>query len=458
MGLLRDAAKAAAVTWLGLDPYLPKPLASMIDLDTPTVDLIRRIQGGQLEQIAQTKTRWYLADLELAEHQADTGRIGLAAQLMRAARKDGVLLGVLSTRTDGLVRLPKRFRGDAEIIDDLEVGTDKPRSIFDEMLPPTELGILAADAELLGVACGELVAVPGQSFPLLVRHDPEFLYYYWSENQWYYRSIAGLIPITPGDGRWVLHFRGGRQAPWQHGMWKAVGQAWIRKQHAGNHKDNWEAKLANPARVATAPGAAAEEQKQEWFRAVMAWGINSVFGVGPGYDVKLLESNGRGWESFDKTAESSNNEFMIALAGQIVTTDGGVGFANADIHQSIRADLIKATADALAHTINTQVLPQYIEQVYGATDRSVVMEWDVTPPQDRTSEAQSLVTAANAISAIGAALLPYGLTPDVAQICTRFGIPVQGDLDGDGNPDIKVAVKPNLRLVENTQEGDKAAP
>ena len=83
-------------------------------------------------------------------------------------------------------------------------------------------------------------------------------------------------------------------APWQHGLWRAVGRAYIRKEHATLHKDNWEAKLANPARVAIAPQGGTPEQAQSWFQKVMAWGVNTVFSITPGYDVKLLESNGRG--------------------------------------------------------------------------------------------------------------------------------------------------------------------
>ena len=343
-------------------------------------------------------------------------------------RKDGTLAGVLSTRTGGLVRLPKRFRGDADVVAALELGHESSRSVFDEMLPATELALMAADGLLLGVAVGELVSVAGRDFPVLVRLDPEFLDYRWSENRWYFRSNAGSIPITPGDGRWVLHTPGGRLAPWQHGLWRAVGRAFIRKEHAAMHKDNWEAKLANPARVAIAPNGASETQKESWFQRVLAWGINTVFGLTPGYDVKLLESNGRGYESFSSTIQEQNTELIIAVAGQTVTTDGGAGFSNANIHKSIRADLIKETADGLAYSVNTQCIPAFIVSRWGEealATRNCVVEWDVTPPADRNSEASALVSVATAITSLTAALASHGLEPDVDALTMRFGIPVR---------------------------------
>lgn len=422
-------AEATRDVLLGISAYMrPRDeRLSRVTLDSPLIERLREMWGGNLTPPSVTQTRWYLSDLEQAERAADNGDLRQAGRLMQAARKDGRLIGVLSTRTGGLVRLPKRFRGNERVVADLQPRHDEARSLFDEMFPSTELAQLAADGLLVGVGVAELVPVRGRDYPVLVRLEPQYLQYIWSENQWYYRSNVGLLPITPGDGRWILHTPGGRVSPWQNGLWRAVGQAWIRKQHASLHKDNWEAKLANPARVAVAPQGAAEPQKQAVFQQLMAWGINTVFGLTPGYDVKLIESNGRGWESFNETIRQADEEYIIAVAGQLVTTDGGSGFQNSDIHRTIRADLIKDTADGLAHTINTQGLPAFVAARYGASEiltMPVSLEWDVTPPKDRNAEAQSLVTAAAAVQQLGDALRAAGRAPDIIELCDRFAIPL----------------------------------
>ena len=411
---------------LGVSTHRPLQLpAGLPELDDPSVIATREAHGGQLALIPTSQTRWYPRHIEAAELAADTGDLSQAAKLMRAARKDGVYSGVLSTRTGGLVRLPKAFRGDPTIVEPLKRDSEETRGIFDEMFPATELALLAADGLELGVAVAELVEVRGRDFPIMVRLDPEFLWYRWNENRWYYRSIAGMIPIVPGDGKWILHMPGGRVAPWQHGLWRAIGRAYIRKEHANLHRDNWEAKLANAARVAVAPQAASQEQKDSWFQSVMAWGVNTVFGMTPGYDVKLLESNGRGHESFVETIADSNNEIIIAVAGQTVTTDGGAGFQNSDIHKSIRADLIKETADSLAYTINTQGLPQWIIDRFGedALSPGAVVEWDVTPPKDRTQESAAMVSTATAIDQLTVSLAQHGLKLDAKALLVKFGIP-----------------------------------
>jgi hypothetical protein len=418
---LRDRLAAL----LGLSAYAAPPPGGMPTLDDPRVKQIREKLNGQITPLPQTRTRWYMRDVETGIQLADGGDLTIAGQLYRAMRRDGTLSGLLSTRTSGLVSLPKRFYGDSMITKDLSA-RNGTRSVFDDMLPPAELALLAADGVEVGVGVGELLPVKNRPFPVLVRLEPEWLRYRWSENRWYYLSIAGPIPITPGDGRWVLHVPGGRLAPWQHGLWQACGTAWINKQHAQQHRANWESKLANPARVAVSPQGASEMQKQSWFRAVMAWGINTVFGLTPGYDVKLLESNGRGYESFQETINDANLEMTIALAGQTVTTDGGTGFANADVHKSIRADLIKSDAESLAYTVNTQMLPSYIASRWGeaALDVGTTVEWDVTPPKDLKAAAESMNQLGQAIASLTQALAPLGETLDVVQLANRFGIPL----------------------------------
>lgn len=411
-------------------------------LDSASVENARAQLGGQLTMQPPTRTRWYLKDLERAEQLADGGDLSLAGQLMRWSDRDGVLKGMTSTLAGGLVRLPKRWRGPRDMVDALQQGGVQARSVFDEMFPASELEHFVADGRKLGVAVGELVPVEGRDYPVFVRRLPEYLIFRWTENRWYFRAAVGLIPITPGDGRWILHTPGGREAPWQGGDWRCLGRAAITKDHARSHRDNWEAKLANPARVAVAPQGAAEAQKQRWFRRVMAWGVNTVFGLIPGYDVKLLESNGRGADSWKNTIAEQNEEMIMAIAGQTVTTDGGTGFANAGIHESIRADIIKATADALAHTLNTQGIPAWVINVFGEArlHECPTVEWDVTPPHDQAQAATALVQTASAITQLTEALAQHDLALDAEGLCTRFGVPLRA-------PDAATEASSGLALV-----------
>lgn len=400
-----------------------------IALEDATVEQIREAMGGQLQPLPATRLRWYLADLETAQRQADAGYLLMAAQLVRAMRRDGVHQGLLGTRCGGLVRLPKRFYGDSEIAESLKRNNGS-RSVFDEMFPQAELQALSADGIELGVGVAELCPVEDREYPVMVRQDPENLFYLWQKNAWFFKSTAGLLRVTPGDGRWILHLPGARMAPWNgvNVLWPSLGRSFINKEHAMSARSNYSAKLANPARVAFAPQGASEPERKNFFRKLMAWGLNSVFDLPPGWDVKLLESNGIGIKVFQEEINTSDMETMVALSGSVPLTTGGLGFANMDIFKAIRGDLIQMDGDGLAYTVNTQGLPVYIATLYGEdaiSARTTTVDWNTSTPAELKVEADTLKAFAEAIEKLSAILQGEDSELDLATLSTRFAVPLK---------------------------------
>jgi hypothetical protein len=115
---------------------------------------------------------------------------------------------------------------------------------------------------------------------------------------------------------------------------------------------------------------------------------------------------------------------MVALAGQIVTVTGGAGFANADIHATIRSDLIQDDGDGLASTLNDQAMPFVVNHLFGGDSRASVA-WDTKPPADLNAEATAISAAAKAIGRREHRAPPYGMRVDAKEIATRFKMPVE---------------------------------
>lgn len=61
-----------------------------------------------------------------------------------------------------------------------------------------ERQLMKDDLEAYGVAVGEIVN--GET----VRLDPHALVWDPEKGGWFFRSADGLVPLKPGDGRWVL--------------------------------------------------------------------------------------------------------------------------------------------------------------------------------------------------------------------------------------------------------------
>lgn len=425
---------------LGISAYEP-PKGYGPSLDSPAVEQARRAMGGMIQPVPSTKVRWYLEDLEITQAEADTGNLTQVGELYRAMRRDGVLMGILSTMTTGLVRLPKKFYGPKEIVDRLRA-LNGTRAVFDELCPPSELATCAADLDTVGVFVAEMVPVKGRSYPVLVRLDPEWLQWVWAESRWYYLSRAGRIPITPGDGRWVLGTKGGRIAPWQWGTWAALGRAFIMKEHAISLRGAFMSGIANPAKVMQSPQGATEKQRQQIFERIVNWGPNTALELPVGFEMKILEVMGRAWQTYQQEIDTCDLQYMIAIAGQILTTTGGAGFANGDVGRMIQADKLKALGDQLAYTINTQVLPMYVYDHFGdeAVDAGTGVEWDTNQPKDLETMARTMATIAGATETLRAQYPNL----DVESLASRYAIPQLGER------------RPTLELVDDP-EGDADA-
>jgi hypothetical protein len=429
---LRDYVAAL----LGVSTYQPPDdEIPGVALQSSLIDRVRKAIGGQLEPLPITKLHWYLPDLEVAQTQADRGDLQLVGMLGQSMRRDGVLRGLLDVRTS-VTSLPRRFHGGntdtgREIIEVLQSKNGSDRSVFDEMYPSNELSRFCEDGIVCGIGVAEMVPVQGRDFPVMVRRLPQNVWYLWQKNQWFYRSIAGLIPIIPGkvdeDGHcWLLFTPGGRITPWNYGLWPALGRSFIAKEHSFYARQNYIAKLANPARVAEVPLGASEVQKQGFLRDIIAWGLNTVFELPVGWTVKLLESNGRGYEVMQADIDTCNKEFATALCGNTVMMDGGVGFQNADIFRLMSENLIRQTAEGLAHVINTQGLPWFIARRWGleALENAVSVEYDTTPPQDKKVQADTMVSFANALKGLVEAFALVGRTVNADELAAQYGIPL----------------------------------
>jgi len=414
----------AVARFVGRSVYEGKTPKVGMHVRSAAVERIREILGGNITPPPFTQLEWFLEEVDEARVAADLGDLSRAGQLLRALRGDSVISGLLRTKAGGCVRLPKKWSGSERLIADLTSKDIGSIANFDLLCPPSEIQAMAADADFLQVALGELVPVEDRAFPVLRRRDPEFLFYNWAHGRWYYRSNAALIPIDPGDGNWVLHIAGPLTAPWQFGSWLALGRAWCRKDACQHLKSRWEFTLANPARVAKSPSGATKEQRLAHFQQVMAWGVATVFGLPPGWDAAILESKGEGWQGFDSSIKSYNEEIMIALAGQLVSITGGTGFSSEDLYANVRFDLIRDTVVPLAHTINTQIIPAYVFMVHGedALDDCPSFEFEVKRPDDLKAKAAALTALGQALKQIDEIATRKGIDIELVDLLAEFGV------------------------------------
>lgn len=447
MAAIDRLREALIVALGGISTFAPPPMPGP-QLTDESVQRARMSLGGQLEPIPHIRLRWYPPDIEKAQRIANNGDMTLIGQLNESMKIDGVYRGLMDARTS-VVNFPKRYYGSDgkvaslsnEIVSVLQSRSGSDRDVYDEMIPATEARLMTGDGTNCGVAVGEMVPVRGRDFPVLVRRFPQNLYYLWTRNQWYYRSIVGLMPITPGrvdpvtGSSWVLHLPGGRLAPWNNGTWNTAGRSYINKTQSIFARQSYEMKHSHPARVAFSALGSVESERDGMMSKLIRWAMNAAFVLTPGWDIKLIESNGRGIDIYEHSIKTYNEEIATALCGSAVMLQGTAGFSNMDVFRVVQTDLITTTADAWDHTVNTQILPSFIALRWGveALADAITVKTDTLAPKDRASEASTMVALASAIKGLVEAVdaakaqgsLAEGVVVNVLELLARYGIPTE---------------------------------
>jgi len=382
----------------------------------------------RISPIAIDRTRWLRADIEAAEIAANSGQLQQAAQIADWCKGDLVVGGLLGTRCS-VPRLPREWRGDDEARHWLQ-GEAGSAGVFDTVYPPGELEEFAIDHLVLGIGVGVFIQPQGAPFPKFIRLDNQYLRYLPGQNRYQYQGYGRVYDVEPGNGVWVLHCNGA-QDPWRRGIWAALGYDQVSEDGAGLHRDAFIWRYGNPFVIAKAPLGAAEMQKLSFWNAVRQWTMGFA-GVTPGHEVSLLQPKAEGREVFNDAEERVERRAMMRIAGQVVTSLGGPGFANAEIFARITSDLVMRTGQDLAATMNEQMIPQVLawaaRRGYVPAGAGAILAYDTTPPQAREAEAKAIEAAMRALVAQAEAAEKIGdqsLRPSASEYRARFRLPVE---------------------------------
>jgi phage gp29-like protein len=365
---------------------------------------------------------WTPAQIRAAEVLADGGDLMLAADLCETLLADDRIQGVLSARTRGLLGLPVEFEkaGDARrsgrAVKALEVGED-----WWHAYPEAELGTLLDWGILLGIGLAQHVWTDrdnGRVVPRLDRYHARWLRFDWQDRGWRVAAEGGReLPVTPGDGAWVLHTPSGAHRPWVDGAWRSLSRWWLLKHYARQDFARHSEVHGLPMRVGIAPEGSTKALREELAADLGALGRDTAIALPAGFDLRMVEATARTWEMFRAQIELADLAFAIRLAGQNLTTDvSGGSLAAAKVHQIVRNDLIRCDAESLATTLHDQSLVHWAAANFGDPRLAPWPAWPTDPPEDALAAAQTRLVQAEAVTALRTA----GLAVD--EVLEQFGL------------------------------------
>lgn len=382
---------------------------------------------------------WELPDRDTAMMEAEQGRFQRVAELLDAMRGDGLIRGILGTRSAGMFSLPTIFDGDPWLVDvlrgrpakyDEQTGARiEPRlpGMWERILPLSEATAVVEDGIMAGVGIGYMEddPLPG-GWRRLRRLDLHWLTYRHHEDGWYYQDARrGVVKVTPGDGRWALFTPYGRHRPWARGAWYPCAGPFISKAGASVDRMRWQKFLADGLRYIEQEEGASEVHLQAMVQFMRdGWSYAPGLVTPKGYKPGILESSGRGYEVYSQTESRADIEIMVGLAGQVTTTEGGKGFSSGDIWRDIALSLIQTTATAASEWIGGDIIDPWTQAI-GQPRDAVRATWDVRDPAQRTAAADAATSAAGAIEAIDRVAEKRGQRVNATSFFRDHGVAVE---------------------------------
>lgn len=380
------------------------------------------------EPTTRTLVDWTPERLRRAEHLANGGALTLAADVCEWVAGDDRVVAVLGARVKGLLGRPVAFepgrgrkRGSA--VRALEAEED-----WWHALPEAELARLLGWGILLGVGVGALTwgERRGRMVPRLEVWSPRHLRFDAVSRAWRVavedgQGRAGEREVDPESRRWVLYTPTGASRPWTGGAWRALGLWCLLKRYAQQDWARYSERQGAGVIVGTVPEGAPREDRERLAEDLAGLGRDTAIALPAGFDVKLVESIARTWDTFKAQIDAADTAVAILLAGQNLTTEvQGGSLAAAQVHARVGLQLIRGDAETLATTLHDQVLAPWAELNFGASDAAPWPEWDVEPPEDAKAHADIFVSLGTALAQMQAA----GVQVDVEALAERFNLPL----------------------------------
>ncbi len=404
--------------------------------------------------------RWSVAMVRSALTEHVNGVFSSSSMLVDAMLADDRIAADTRTRVLAVTGLP--FRLEASAIGDQRrakaVVKDAER-LWPRIAPVALLHDLMRWAILLGFApavCGWTTTARRWT-PSAVLFHPEHVSLDTMSEGLRASTTKGLVPITPGDGAWILHAPDGAR-PWMGGAVRGLALPWLARQYARRDWSRFSEKHGLPIVGAIVPMESDKADKDQFYADLRRLGSEGLVMLprdreDRGFDVKYLEpGNVQASNAFRDLIASCDRAIAVALLGQANTADEGGSFAKATALNAIRLDLLEADARALGQTIYAQLLRPWAHYQYGDADLAPVPVWDPTPPADTSALATTHKTAGEALGAWTKAAAASGLTVDVEAMAERYGVPLKRAPEPPPAP----AVEPDVGDETDAEDDDTA--
>lgn len=163
-------------------------------------------------------------------------------------------------------------------------------------------------------------------------------------------------------------------------------------------------------------------------------------------DFEQIANSGSGFEVFERLAEYLDAQMSKAVLGQTMTTDDGSSRAQAQVHDQVRRDILRADARQLSATLNRDLVRPFVDFNFGPPPNGYpLLLHPVLEPEDT----QLLVDALTK-------LVPMGLEVEASVVRDKLGLPDPPPPEKRG-PEVKLLTAPAVAAPAPPPSGEDTA-
>jgi phage gp29-like protein len=391
----------------------PREIALVVHRDLP---LISSMTGD-----------WSLPLIKMALKDHMRGMFNLPSELADEISGDDRVQATIGSRTGGLFSQPLKHKGGSKAC------RKAWKAAWRKLIPQSVASEIMTWAVLLGFCVCEILwdttATPWQ--PYLKVWHPKFIWYRIERREYWAITMDGMVPITPGTGKWLLFTPHGGYRGWVRGVIRSVAEKWFIKGLAWRDWARFNERHGLPIFKAKIPAAGDLIQKVNFISALSRLGQESVIGLpqnvdGTGYDAELLEARDRAWESFMGTIDRCDKSIVLPILWQNLTTEVKEGsLAAARVHGDVRQNAIEFDNMTLSEALYEQVARVFAYVNFGDAEEAPYSSWCVTPIEDYLAKGETFLKFGQ-----GMQFLRQGgiQVQDVPAFAKLFGLDI-GDVD-----------------------------
>jgi len=403
--------------------------------------------------------------VERVIRELDEGQFIGPTALLDALWRDSRILSGLQTRVNTLLGLPFTYTPGEENARGQQLA-DEATKLHGRMFPSQELRPIVERGLMLGICPVEILwdtKAEGRWVPTLKAWETHYLSWDWNERCYMLQTQPvgtedGRIRLEEGDPKWFLCAPWGLQRGWMRGLLRAMAYPWLITRFSYRDWARYCEVHGAPIKKGIIPSNQPNDAKEGFKRQLATVTSNAVVicdkdeNTEVGFDIQLVEAMSQTWESFQGLLRMAEEAITIALLGQNLTTRVADGSrAAAQVHDTVRTDLLRFDAESLSTALKSQPIRYWVQYNFEADEAKARAlapspSWQVEPPRDEADTAATLKTLAEAFNGMNAA----GVAVDKRALLDEFKIPYIGN----GEMEPKLPPKPGGPDEEKDEEDE----